>query len=118
VQASQIFFLECGEEPDWSVVVHTESRSSRILQENDSDGTANVLEDFTEYSGEAMSKSESQCHPEVDIECSEIWGQHVTEADFIIPDADEGGLHHDFAEENSEINAIHEVGREEDVLLF
>ena len=44
LQASQVFFINCEEEPEWSTVLKTNSRSTRVFQESDVECRSNLFD--------------------------------------------------------------------------
>ena len=91
VQVSQIFFGICVSDPEWSVVLHAESRSTRVLQNEEDDTISNLIDLDTSIVMDAVNEDEDVA-VDGDDGVGEAWGQNLTDEDFLpAPVVDEEG---------------------------
>lgn len=82
LQASQVFFSKCGEEPDWLVVLHANARSTRVHEQADINGS--TLEfDMQERAFVEDIFGAEENHLQYGMVGTESLGEHITKEDLI-----------------------------------
>jgi len=110
LQASQIFFVHCEKELQWSVVVHTNSRSTRIYEEINLAGSPSLVDRDDVYLVEYDSGCESDPDADNDIGCNQNVEDYITQEDLLVSES----LAQRVDQENSEYDSFHEVSEEEE----
>lgn len=87
IQASQIFFIDSGDDPEWSVVVHTNPRTLRVYQATDVCDPPHLFDGGEGFLGEDLKEVESDANVEEANEETVACGQHVTEEEYLRSDA-------------------------------
>lgn len=87
IQTSQIFFLNCEDEPGWCVVLHTEPRKTRVYQDAEVRDSGPLLDSDVDLCRQSIKEFEEEVQGDESDDKTNVGWLHVSHEDVIMAQA-------------------------------